>query len=376
MAELRHLSARPFRFCNCHRYSHCFLKKAVFTIFQAGITVGILWFVFRDPEKRREMFGALRGADPIWLLAGLITYGLVEMVSGIRWQLLLKVQGIHLPWGRVFMLLMAGVFFNFFVPGGTGGDVMKTFYLLKETPGKRPQALLSVLVDRIIGIFSLIVLAGMLIALQWSWLTSSEETTRYVWSGLGILIVGFVGIASTFLITGFGVMHRLPARMPGRDKLLELAVAYQIYGRAWRTATVAFILSIGVHFGYFGTFYCAAQAFAANGHHTPSFGEFYSMMPIIDTILAMPISLGGLGAREGLFQVFLGNLSGVSHALATVISISGYLLTLFWGLVGGLLYLFYRPSPKARLRERNQKKAALEAAITRNKIVEETLVHP
>jgi uncharacterized protein (TIRG00374 family) len=314
------------------------------------------------------MIAALRGADAGWLYAGLIVYGLVEIVAGIRWQILLKVQGIHLAWGRIFMLMMTGVFFNFFVPGGTGGDVVKTFYLLKETPGQRSQALLSVLVDRIIGLFSLIALAGVLIALRWEWLTSNAETTKYVWTGLAILGGSFLGIACSFLITGLGLVHKLPARMPGRDKLAELAVAYNAYGRAWRPALGAFALSIFAHLGYFGTFYCAAKAFAVTGSRIPSFAEFYAMMPIINTILAMPISFGGLGAREGLFQIFLGNLSGVSSAVAVVISMAGYLLTLFWGLVGGLLYIFYRPSEHARLRDMGLEIAALEHSVAEDEI--------
>ncbi|MDB6155018.1 MAG: hypothetical protein JWL90_3471 [Chthoniobacteraceae bacterium] len=317
------------------------------------------------------MLAALRNADSGWLYAGLIVYGLVEIIAGIRWQILLKVQGIHLAWGRVFMLMMTGVFFNFFVPGGTGGDVVKTFYLLKETPGQRSQALLSVLVDRIIGLFSLIVLAGVLIALRWEWLTSSEQTTKYVWTGLAILGASFFGIACSFVITGCGLVHKLPARMPGRDKLAELALAYNAYGRAWRAALGSFGLSILAHLGYFGTFYCAAKAFAATGNRIPSFGEFYAMMPIINTILAMPISFGGLGAREGLFQIFLGNLSGVAPAVAVVISMTGYMLTLFWGLIGGLLYIFYRPSEHARLHEMNKEVAALEHSVAEDEIAME-----
>ena len=82
------------------------------------------------------MAHALGKADRWWLLAGFGAYGVVEICAGVRWQLLLRVQGIALSWTRVFMLLLIGVFFNFIIPGGTGGDVVKIFYLLKETPGQ------------------------------------------------------------------------------------------------------------------------------------------------------------------------------------------------------------------------------------------------
>ena len=53
-------------------------------------TVGILYLVFHDPAKRAEMAQALRQANRWWLLAGFVVYGLVEFLSGIRWQLLLR----------------------------------------------------------------------------------------------------------------------------------------------------------------------------------------------------------------------------------------------------------------------------------------------
>ena len=106
------------------------MRKTALTTLQVVITVAILFIVFRDPAKRAVMANALANADKLWLLAGIAVYGLVELVAGVRWQLLLRIQGIDLSWSRVFKLLLIGVFFNFFIPGGTGGDVVKTFFLL------------------------------------------------------------------------------------------------------------------------------------------------------------------------------------------------------------------------------------------------------
>lgn len=347
------------------------LKKAALTTLQVVITVGILWLVLRDPNKRAEMAAALRKADTCWLLAGLGAYGIVEILAGLRWQLLLRVQGVQLKWTRVFGLSMIGIFFNFFVPGGTGGDVVKIFYLLKETPGKGPQALLSVLVDRIIGLFSLIALSGVFIALRWDWLMSSPETSKYVWTGLAILGASFLGIGSSFVATGLGLVHKLPAKMPGRDKLAEMALAYNSYARAWRTSLAAFAIGIAAHLAYFLTFYCAAKSFETPATHVPTFYDLCSIMPVVNTITAMPISIGGIGVREGLFQAFLGNLTGASQAVAVVISSTGYLLTLIWGLVGGLLYIFYRPSEHVKMSDMSAKVAEFEHTVAETEIAME-----
>jgi uncharacterized membrane protein YbhN (UPF0104 family) len=278
------------------------------------------------------------------------------------------VQGIELGWLRIFSLLLIGVFFNFFIPGGTGGDVVKIFYLLKETPGKRTVALLSVLVDRIIGLMALVVFAAVMIAANWQWLMSSSEVERYVWPAIIVLAASFMGLHGSYLITSRGWIHRLPARLPGRDKLAELAMAYNLYGRARGPTLTAFALSFFAHLGYFAVFYCTGQALRHGDVHMPTFGEMCTILPIVNTISAMPISLGGLGVREGLFQVFLHELWQVPKGDAVLISSTGYLLTFFWGLIGGVIYLFYRPTDHARLRDITSEVAALEHTVAEEEV--------
>ncbi|HSI11525.1 MAG TPA: lysylphosphatidylglycerol synthase transmembrane domain-containing protein, partial [Chthoniobacter sp.] len=210
------------------------MKKAIATALQITVTVAILYYLLRDPSVRTQMMGTLRQADPGWLFLGFAMYGVVEIIAGWRWQLLLRVQGIELGWFRLSSLLLIGVFFNFIIPGGTGGDVVKIFYLLKETPGKRSVALLSVLVDRLVGLIALTVLAMVMITADWHWLMSYPEVARCVWPALIILVASLMGLHGSYIMTSRGWIHRLPARMPGRDKLAELALAYNLYGRTWR----------------------------------------------------------------------------------------------------------------------------------------------
>jgi glycosyltransferase 2 family protein len=314
------------------------------------------------------MAHTLRNADGAWLFLGFAMYGVVELIAGWRWQILLRVQGIDLGAFRLFSLLLIGVLFNCFIPGGTGGDVIKIFYLLKETPGKRTAALLSVLVDRLIGLIALTVFAGVLIAANWHWLMGSDTVAQYVWPALIILGTSFLGLHASYVVTSRGWIHRLPKRLPGRDKLAELAMAYNLYGKSWRPSLAAFGLSFFAHLGYFAVFYCTGQALHFNGVRMPTFGELCVILPIVNTLSAMPISIGGLGVREGLFQVFLHHLCGVRETDAVLISSTGYLLTFFWGLIGGTFYLFYRPTDHARLRDIKSEVAALEHIVAEEEV--------
>jgi len=323
------------------------VRKRILQILQATITLGILWLLLRDPQKRHEMAEILRGARPLWLAAGLLTYGIVELLSAWRWHLLLKVQDIHLPKIRVLQLTMIGVFFNYLVPGGTGGDLVKGFYLLKETTGRSAAALLSVLMDRLLGLFTLILMAGALSLVRWQWLTSTPQTAGYAWIGLGILAASLFALLLSIAATAFGWVNRLPARIPGRRWLMEASMAYALYGRAWKTCTASVLLSVAINVGYFGTFYCANRALQSATAERLSFLDLCSVMPLINAITSLPLSFGGIGVREKLFDEFLTHLCGTSSAIAVLTSSTGYFLTLLWGMAGGAVYLFYRPSTPA-----------------------------
>jgi uncharacterized protein (TIRG00374 family) len=348
------------------------VKRVALTAFQVIITVLIVWWVFHDPVKRGEIGRTLASANTKWLLIGLIGYGSVEFISAIRWQILLRVQNLKMSFRRVFGLTMIGVFFNFFIPGGTGGDAVKMFYLVKETPGRRGMAILSVVVDRLIGLLALIVFAGVLIGLKWQWLRTAPATEPWLYLALGVLVASLLFLAATFVVTGFGLVHRLPPRFPGRDKIAEMAMAYNVYGRAIIPCGVAFVLSIIAHIGYFGVFYCAIRSLATSGMEIPTLAKFYAIMPIIGTITSLPISIGGVGWREKLFETFLGGLLSASAGVAVAISSMGYLMTLAWGLVGGVIYMCYRPSEHARMKTIRAEVREMEHEIAEEEMAMET----
>jgi len=337
------------------------MKKTVVTLIQIAITVAILAWLFRDPARNREMADAVRGADPFWIGLAVLAYGVLQGFAIARLRILLKVQGVTIGGARLCALVLIGLFFNIFMPGGTGGDVVKIFYLLKETR-RKAAAMLAVLMDRVLGLMALIAIASAVIFVRYDWLTQTKATSGLLFTLLAIFgaSVGFVVIS--FVIARLGWVHKLPARMPLRDKLVELSVAYHQYGRAWRSSLAAFVCSLPVHFLAFGLFYCVARAFSQLSDKV-SLPDFLGIMPIVNTLAAIPISIGGTGVREGLFVQLLGDLCGIGASMATVISLTGYLVLTLWGVLGGLVYLFYRPSEHASLGEIRREVADLEHRI-------------
>jgi uncharacterized protein (TIRG00374 family) len=107
------------------------MKKAVIRTFQAAFTIAILIWLFHNPEKRAQMAGAISKADRTWLLIGLPVALIGEVANIARWQILMRVQGMYMSWRRATMLFFVGLFFNLFMPGYTGGDFARLYYLMR-----------------------------------------------------------------------------------------------------------------------------------------------------------------------------------------------------------------------------------------------------
>jgi uncharacterized protein (TIRG00374 family) len=335
------------------------MKRALITTLQVIVTVGLLWLVFHDGEKRAQMLEALRQADLSWFVAGIVAYFLVEVLGSLRWWILLRVQSIHLSFRRTFGLFMIGVFFSLFLPGAVGGDIVKIFYLVRETGPNKATAMLTVLMDRLIGLVALIAISTVVIVTQYSLLSSTPHTSALLYALTAILLSAVFGIGFSFFITGFGLVHKLPSHFPGHEKLVELSVAYNLYGRAWTASLGGLLISVVAHLFFFYTFYCAARAFT----DALSFKDITTVMPIINTITSMPISVAGVGVREKLFEDLLHALYNIPNNVAVLTSLMGFMIIVVWSAVGGLVYLGYRPSDHAKLREIREEVSDLEHEI-------------
>lgn len=349
------------------------MKKALLTTLQIAITVALLYFVFRDPAKRAQMATALQLANYWWIAAGVLAYAVVEVAAAIRWQVLLRVQDIRLSNLRVGSLFLIGMFYNQFMPGGTGGDIIKSYLLIKETPKKMGGALLAVVFDRLVGLVALIVITGVLISLRFEWLAQLPETRRLLYILLAVLGSAVLGLATTFVISGFNLLRYLPERSPGREKLIELSAAYHLYARHWQATLVAFAMSLIAHLGTFTTFLCVAYALHAQDMRTTPptpvpVVDFFAIMPIERTISSLPISFGGAGWREIILQILLHKLCGVPEGVANLIGSLGFIIIVFCALPGGLIYFFYRSSGGAvDMQQMRQEVATVEHGLAGEK---------
>src|SRR5438874_5688118 len=306
------------------------MKKVFVTALQLAVTIALLIWVFHDPEQRHKMGKALQEAHYRWVAAAVVAYVIVEIAAAIRWQILLRVQKIRLNVPRLIGLFLIGMFYNQFLPGGTGGDIIKSYLLLKETPDHKAGALLAVVFDRLIGLVALVTITVTLVTLRFDWLWRTPVTVESGVTPRQLLLLLFLllgtslaSLLTSFIVSGFNLFHWLPQRFPGREKLIEVSAAYHLYARHWVATLLAFGASLVAHLATFTTFLCVAFAFANVPDAFPdgvNAINFFAVLPIERTITALPISFAGVGLREQVLQVMLHN---VCHALVAVSKLIG-----------------------------------------------------
>ena len=314
------------------------LKKIIITLVQGAVTFLLLWWIFHDPTKRAQMLQALGKADPLWLVPAFICFGLVLVCGAFRWQLLMRVQGISLSWFRVWQLVMIGMFYNLFLPGGTGGDLVKIFYAVREAPKSKSAVFLSVVVDRLTGMFALILVSSGVFLVFFKELTALPMVRAFTVAVCAIFALTLVLVLVGLIVDRFHLASRIPERMPGHAAILDTARAFSVYARDWKAVVAAVLISLPLNLFIFGGAIFAASAFPGN----PGASAMTSVIPVVNTISALPISLAGIGVREKLFSSMLHSLYGTPEDLGVLISITGFAIIVSWGLIGGVVSMLYR----------------------------------
>jgi uncharacterized protein (TIRG00374 family) len=315
------------------------MKRSALLFLQVAVTAAGLYFVFRDPQQRAQIGSALQKSDWHWLALGWVCYGLVEALATVRWQLLLRVQAIAIGWLHAAAIVVIGLFFNLFLPGLVGGDAMRLYLVFKDAPRKKARAVLSVAMDRLLGLISILLLAVAVVVARFGWLSRFPQTVHITYLALFLLGASSLFAIGLFVGAGFGLLNRLPRHLPFRKSFIRAGDAVRLYGRkAWICLT-ALCLTILSHLSYYLSYYCAARSLHASAGMTPALWDFISIMPLVNTITGVPISFGGVGVRETLFQKLLGDLAGMPLATAALAASLGFAIQASWGILGGVAYL-------------------------------------
>ena len=335
-------------------------RAIVFNILKLAFAGALMWWVLHSVG-----FGSVKDSlqnihTGTWVL-GFLAIFIGTCISIVRWYVLMRSVGLDTTLWSAFRLGWIGVFFNNIVPGLTGGDVVKAIYVTREHPDQRADAVISVIVDRVIGIVALALIAAVVIPFDFD---------RFGQAAVGIY--GFLGVTAvgTVVLLSRRLKARLKALLGRRAQPVEGAEpgllgkidrAVSIYRDRMGTLVVAMLMSFAVHlllivgiwlFGgalAHGNVPAAGLdpvAAAARQQQLDNLGSlgidvYCSTIPIIMIISSLPISPAGIGVGEKAFQHFFG-MVGVEGSDAVALSLTYRFTAIITSLLGGVFLVMDR----------------------------------
>lgn len=235
----------------------------------------------------------LRQARVGLLGLGLLMIGPVYLLQALRWWTLMRARQLDVGYWQAFGLYMVGSFFNYCMPGTTGGDVVKAVYAAQRED-RRADAVVSVAADRLFGMLGMLLFAALCGLLMLSD-PLARQIALWLWAALlAVLVAGVLYVASPVRRAAGAVLGRV--RVPGRNMLAAVDAALLAYRRHGRAAAAAVALSMLAHLLLAGG---TAAAGLALGIDAP-LGRLLTVLPVLFMAGAVPLTYQGLGVMEGL----------------------------------------------------------------------------
>jgi hypothetical protein len=276
----------------------------------------------------------------------LLVYLVSQFVGAVRWMVLARPLGFKTPLKVLVNYYLVGMFFNLFAPGTVGGDVSRIYYLArdgeenlnKRLGGATMHAAVSVFVDRVIGMAVLVWLGalGLFLFPQYG----VPAAVRHLTYALG----------GAFLVAGILLplaRRILPA--DGHPIVVKVRVAVRSYQAHRLAIPQAVLLSFVVHFMQAWIHMLLGRAIQID----IPYSFCIILYPLVGTFSALPVSLNGLGLREGGY-LFLFQFIGVGSEKGVAFGLLLFMIVALDSLIGGLLFLVQKRSKAARIIERKQ----------------------
>ncbi len=244
------------------------------------------------------------------LAAGLLMTGLIYPVQCFRWWMLMRARQLGVGYRQAFRLVMVGTFFNFCMPGMTGGDVIRAFYAAKRGE-RRTDAIITIFLDRMTGLIGLVLTAG-LVGLLVLWHDTAKWVTIFVWAGMLLLTV-LGGLYLSRSVRQVFPWHDWLIKLPGGGALRKVDDAVAVYRDHWREVVAAVLVSVPVHL-------TLALATALAGYALGMDAPLLLLMTVIPVVFlagALPVSYMGFGLMELVALPLLGQGVGDVSITAT-----------------------------------------------------------
>jgi len=313
------------------------------------LSVVVFALLFRGKLDWKDVQHAIGQARRPWLAVAFGVMFASNLLGAFQWSRLLHAVGIRIPFWKVCAYYHVGLFFNNFLPANVGGDFARILDASRGGSGSRASAFATVLMDRMIGTVALGGLAVLTVLPALGELKLSPAFVVALYGGA----FAFFALSVAML---WAIFHprllalveralaaiRLGRLKPALDELSERLAGFRgqrrMFMELFAVATGVQLMRVGVH----------VLVARALGLHVP-IAYFFLFVPLLAVIVSLPISLNGIGVREGAGVVLFG-LVGVRQDLAFTLQFTTYLVAVAVSMIGGIVFLVRIPHRRAEAR--------------------------
>lgn len=325
------------------------MKNKLIIFFAFLLAIMLLGFVVQEVGGVAVVFAKLKNAylnHPFYVVFGVLVFFLSLLCGVTRWYILLRKLKLPLKFKDCVRLYAVGHYCNVLgFAGALGGDVVKAAWVAKTHPTKRTELVTSIAAERFIGLFALIIFVVIVCACNSTFFYDHPELlpVRNIFLGVFLVMIFFLLL---FVFVDFGKYSDRYIKTKGG--LFHKFIG--VFFKAWKTFRVCltnplttgcvFFISLANHFV---DFFCCYILSRSLDMMSISFGELLVIYPIANTAVALSITPGGAGVREGALYTMLSfvDVQNKENSVALGILISFTLI--FWAMVCAIISLIMRP---------------------------------
>ena len=280
------------------------VKRILITAFKFALSIGILAYLFNTARQDKQFEGFLTsGKQWGWIAIGFLAVLGAYLISFFRWRVM--VRALDLPFTAFDAVRIGFIssFFSLFAFGVIGGDALRAFYVTRQMRDRAPEAICSVVADRLVGLLTMFTVASAAFLLLDTASIASTHPGKMATLTLACRMVltltcaGIAGVITVLLAPqivktkSYRKLYTLPRIGPIVVRLTEVVLVY----RSKPAAVFACVLmSIGVNVCFVISIYAIAAGLTES---YPSFASHFLIGPISMVANAAPLP-GGLGGME------------------------------------------------------------------------------
>jgi uncharacterized protein (TIRG00374 family) len=312
------------------------MRRRIFGLVRILVPIGIIaWLFFNLGRDDPQTLSRLLSRPKDW---GLLAISAIVALSAVcltfvRWWLLVRALDIPFRLSEAFRLGFLGYLLNFVSVGSIGGDLFKAYFLARDRPGRRAPAVATVVLDRLIGLYALLVVAsaGLLTIDVQSFDTPIALGVRR--STLLATAIASAGILAIFVLS-HSLWLKTIARVPKLGPMfVRLASAVDLYRRRMGTLILIGLMSLVVHIGHTAAIYLAAIGiFSADD--VPPLAQQLVIVPLAMLAGAIPITPAGMGTFEFAVDYLYRHFAGAQLGQGLVVALAYRAMTILIAAIG------------------------------------------